>query len=348
MGRIENAGVLNNSDSLGGIYGTITNTGILNNSGILDLAMSEITNSGSLNNSGGMSLGDIYFVNSATLINSGWMNFYVAYSGGSLENSGALINRGTMRFDYNNYLFNDGALTNSGTLNIDTEWGRSLNNGILINSGSLNNTGQLENKGTLNNSGVLNNAGMIVGSGAYTQSAGETINNGSLSQKSIQIFGGSLSGAGAITGDVIIGSGANVNPGNSPGTLTINGFFYSGGDFVFEIAGLNSGQYDVLDINGSAFFAGGNIEFNFIDGFHASADNHWDFLFADTINGWNSLQHTFSGLDTGLGIRLDGFSDHLSITVVAVPEPETYAMLLAGSRLARVSCTSQKRISSLI
>lgn len=59
--------------------------------------------------------------------------------------------------------------------------------------------------------------------------------------------------------------------------------------------------------------------------------DHWDFLIADSLNGWESVNLTFTGLGDGLGINLDSQNGRLTMMVItAVPEPETYAMLLAG------------------
>ena len=206
--------------------------------------------------------------------------------------------------------------------------------GYLDNSGTLNNFGHLDNSGHfsyLQNAGTLINAGRIAGNGGYIQTAGQTVNNGSFSQESIQINGGSLSGTGTITGDVTIGSMGIVSPGNSPGILIISGNFHSSGSLISEIAGTGAGQYDALVINGNATFTGGNIEFDFINGFHAAAGDHWNFLLADSITGWNTLNVTVNGLGAGLRTEFtyDSVGEHLLITT-AIPEPETYAMFLAG------------------
>ena len=136
---------------------------------------------------------------------------------------------------------------------------------------------------------MLYNYGTITGSGNYIQTAGQTTNNGSPSQTSVNIQGGSLSGNGTITSNVTIGSRATVQLGNSPVTLTINGNFFSSGNMLFEIGELSRGQYNVLQINGKANFTGGYLEFDFSDDINASADDYWDFLFANNINGWNIL-----------------------------------------------------------
>jgi hypothetical protein len=103
----------------------------------------------------------------------------------------------------------------------------------------------------------------------------------------------------------------------------------------------------VLNINGNANFTGGNIRFDFINGFNAAAGNYWDFLLASTITGWDNLGFSFNGLGAGLGwsfSRLDNGSERLMLasnTLSPIPEPETYAMLLAG--LGILGFTARRR-----
>ncbi len=111
---------------------------------------------------------------------------------------------------------------------------------------------------------------------------------------------------------------------------------------LFEIGGLGSGKYDVLNINGSATFTGGNVEFDFINGFSASAGNSWDFLLANSINGWNSLDVELAGLNNGLGWEVESetlpngyVEEELLITAQngggdPVPEPSTFALFGIG------------------
>jgi hypothetical protein len=133
---------------------------------------------------------------------------------------------------------------------------------------------------------------------------------------------------------VTIQSGASVHPGNSPGTLTINGPFSSSGNLLFDIGGLADGQYSVLKINGDASFSGGNVEFDFINGFNPKADDYWNFLFAKTITGWHSLDFTLNGLGIGYVWKIDSIEggENLSIKQApAVPLPTTLWLLGSGS-----------------
>jgi hypothetical protein len=359
-GTLTNNGTLNNSGDLFNVFffSTLTNNGTLTNSGRI-VNGNMFVNGGSLANSG-----TINIWSSGTLTNNSGGTL-TNYSGGILDNYGRLNNTGTINnfgtlTNYSDYgggiLENNGTLTNNGGGTLNNNTGSALinnaglyNRGTLLNNGTISGTGnyyqyagQTINNGSMTqssiqiNGGTLLNNGTISGTGNYYQYAGQTINNGSMTQASIQINGGSLSGTGTIYSNVTIASGASVNPGNSPGTLTINGTFSSSGELVFEIGGLLTGQYDVLDINGNAIFTGGNIKFDFIKGFNASAGDHWDFLFANSITGWDNLTFDFNGLGSGLGWKFENFisGERLVITQngggTSVPEPATMLLLITG------------------
>ena len=124
--------------------------------------------------------------------------------------------------------------------------------------------------------------------------------------------------------------------------MTINGNFTSSGNLIFEIAGLGTGLYDVLDINGSAIFTGGNIEFDFINGYSPLAGESWDFLLANTVTGWDTLSFTFNGLDASLGGGFILTTDGVDFTVASVPEPSNL-LLLASSGLAGLGGMAWRR-----
>jgi hypothetical protein len=324
--EIENLGIISGSAGNSGILiqglGTFTNK--ITNSGIITGgAYGAQINSGSITNSGIITGGTgIKFTGGGddTLTNRG----IISGSGGTAVDMGEGNDTVT--------LATGSAI--SGTINGGNgKDSMTLTGNGLIGAGQITNFETLIKDGagawTLTGTGSIGgdiniNEGTLIANGDIVMNNGGMLNNFS---------GGTLNGAGSITGDVINASGANVKPGNSPGTLTINGNFSSSGNLEFEIGGLGLGQYDVLDINGMAKFTGGIIEFDFINGFKALANNYWDFLLADSIAGWDSLAFNFQGLDPGLGFEFVhlGTGERLLITQndeTAVPEPTT--MLLLG------------------
>jgi len=198
------------------------------------------------------------------------------------------------------------------------------NNGTLTNASGA----------TLTNKDTVWNAGTQTGAGTYTQSAGQTINIGTVIQASIETNDGSLHGTELIVGQVTIGSGATVMPGvpGSPGTLTINGPFSSSGHLDFEIPGIGNRQCDVLHIDGSATFTGGALDFAFINGFQATAGESWEFLCATSITGWDTLTFNVAGLGAGLVGEVDRIigGAELRITQQPVPEPSATFLLALG------------------
>ena len=350
-GTLDNVGTLNNDSSLYTPSG-----GTLNNSGTLD-NYNWVGNSGTLNNYSGGILNNYGVTGTIGMSNYSTLN---NYSGGTFNNIGGVNQYGTVNNDGILNIFTShrlhnlsGTVNNTGTINayslgvLSNRSGSTVNNtgtintysgGTLVNysGGTLNNYsgGILNNDSTSTNSGTVNNYGIITGNGNYTQTAGQTTNNGSMTQTSIDIQGGILSGNGTITGNVTIGGGASVQPGDPLGTLTINGDFHSSGNLFFEIGGARtSGLYDVLTINsGSAIFAGGNIEFDFINGYSPKPGDHWNFLLADII-GWDTLTFTVYDLGAEWNWRVMQIDDKARLLITSAPVPEPATMLLLASGL---------------
>ncbi|TAJ90082.1 MAG: autotransporter outer membrane beta-barrel domain-containing protein [Reyranella sp.] len=111
-----------------------------------------------------------------------------------------------------------------------------------------------------------NGTGKVTLTGTSTLGGGTTINaggfavNGSLTSN-VTLNGGILSGAGNITGD-ITQNGGEIAPGNSIGTITINGnYTVRSGILEFEIN--SNGQNDKINVVGAghkATLQGGTIE----------------------------------------------------------------------------------------
>lgn len=145
---------------------------------------------------------------------------------------------------------NSGPFTNAGTIVFD----QSASN-PNVNTGTLTNTGKIELVGTsANTSSVTGGQLQQTGAGAeIVVPAGTKLNPGA----PIQLKAGTLRGAGTITG-AVENTGGVVEPGESPGTLTLGGSYVqgAGGRLEIEIAGTGAGQFDALAVGGVATLDG--------------------------------------------------------------------------------------------
>lgn len=141
---------------------------------------------------------------------------------------------------------------------VDTATATTLTlSGVVSGSGSLTTTG----------AGVLTVTGTNTYTGGTTVSAGTLDLGGSLASEVTVASGARIEGIGSVGGDLT--SSGTVAPGNSPGTLTIDGdvVFTGTNNFITEINGLTysasggDGSFDRLDVTGAAatFTAGGTI-----------------------------------------------------------------------------------------
>lgn len=80
--------------------------------------------------------------------------------------------------------------------------------------------------------------------------------------------GGRIEGIGTFDGARVRNPGGFISPGLSPGTLTIKGDYEQGegGTLIIEVAGRDTGQFDVLRVTGSATLAG-TLLVKFMNGF---------------------------------------------------------------------------------
>ena len=146
--------------------------------------------------------------------------------------------------------------------------------------------------------------------------------------------GGSLLGSGTISGPVTIASGGSLNPGNSPGTLSVVGSVTqsSGSDFNVEIDGTGTGNgagnYDRVLVSGTpgTFTAGGTIT-PVLRGISGSATNTYTAPLGQTfdivtatggVNGsFSSLTQPTAGL--AAGTRFDALYAPTTFSLVVTP-----------------------------
>jgi hypothetical protein len=218
----------------------------------------------------------------------------------------------------------DAVLLNPGTLTVAGD--RTADNttccsaGIIRNTGTFNRTTSsgtltldvhVENSGTFNlQTGTLSDPTF-----AYTQTAGTTVlSNGTTLATDTRIQGGSLRGNATIAGP-LTNSGGVVQPGSSPGTLTVTGDYTqgAGGTLEEEITGAAPGTFDRLLVGGAAT----------LDGTLAIQSPGFTPASTDTfkiISGATSRSGTFAQV-TGGGTNYTPQYDSDGVTLGATPTP---------------------------
>lgn len=173
--------------------------------------------------------------------------------------------------------------------------------------------------------GVLYLAGTHGYAGPTVVQAGGLVVNGSLAGD-VEVWEGAwFQALGKVGGNLNLAAGAGFSAGNSPGTLSIAGDFLARGEILVEIAGPD--LYDQILVGGRADLTGATLHFALLPGARPEDARHISFLTAagGTV-GLDRVAYRFSsGLD-GLGVVMQGNT----LLLAPVPEPETWAMLLAG------------------
>ena len=211
--------------------------------------------------------------------------------------------------------------------------------------GSFNNTANVEisNSAVTFNGPITNSGSFIVdltsttnSANTFTQTAGSLTVDGTMTQASIFINGGTLGGTGIINGDIQIGAGGTLGPGNSPGSLTIDGGFTlaAGGFLALELGGTAPGQFDQLFVQNGIADLLGEIQISFIDGYLPAANDTFTLLTASSFTSASSLvAFSFFGGDPG------AFETIFSATTLSVvfndvtapiPIPAALPMLLVA------------------
>jgi filamentous hemagglutinin family protein len=280
---------------------TFGGAGTLANQGALTLSNSTI--SGSLDNQGTLNIGggaNTQINGAALTLTSGTVNLGAGatltkstgalnWNGGTLAGTGALATVGGATF----------ALAGSGAriLNGPTLSVTNLNLGggsLAVQAGTLNAAGTTTiASGTLLDvtGGTFNAGGATVNVSGTFHAGGGAISAGTMNVNA----GGLLYGGGTIVGNVV--NNGTVSPGNSPGTLTINGNYTqgAGGTLAAELGGTTAGaNYDVLNVTGTATLDG-ILALSLFGGYTGSAGDLYTLVNAGTVSG------TFSSISVPAG-----------------------------------------------
>jgi YD repeat-containing protein len=185
---------------------------------------------------------------------------------------------GTIQFGQNSgavdylYSFSNETLTFGPSVTIQG----GVNSQIDAPSAGIDNQGTESTSGgflDINCLSAFENAGVVtVGSGAalstgsqdYTQTAGSTTVDGTLSTANLNLNGGSLDGTGIIQANVI--NAAVTTPGDQPGMLTIEGSYTQASAGALDIAIASATQLGQLAVTGSATLDG-TLNVSLLNGF---------------------------------------------------------------------------------
>jgi hypothetical protein len=127
-----------------------------------------------------------------------------------------------------------------------------------------------------------------------TKTGGGTMvlnNNASTGTGSLEVQGGTLAGAGKLSGDLTVLTGATTGPGTSTGMLKVGGNYTqnAGATLAVEIGGtLPEQNFDVLEITGMASL-GGTLDVALIDSYTPAINEQFTILSASSIGGSLSL-----------------------------------------------------------
>lgn len=148
--------------------------------------------------------------------------------------------------------------------------------------------------------------------------------------------GGSISGIGTFQTDLTVTDGT-VSPGNSIGTLTIDGdaAFQNGSTIVIEIGGTDAGQYDVLNVTGEMSVDSiSTLQLVWVDDYDPGLiGGSFDIFNFDTFNQIGGAEFV---LDTALApssplLHWDTSELYTLGIVTIIPEPTTAILLLLGA-----------------
>ncbi|MFO1436431.1 MAG: hypothetical protein U1F34_08850 [Gammaproteobacteria bacterium] len=247
------------------------------------------------------------------------------------------------------------SISNSGRLlalvggKIDTN---SLNNTVGAET-RIDGTGsQVTISGNAANKGLveISNTGLLA-AGSYSQDAGITrlVNGTLLGTSGAQFNGGSLEGEGNVIGDTFITQNALIAPGlgfGDAGQINIAGTFNLDGTALYEIGGISSTAYDVINVTGNAVFGGtSKLQVSLFNSFAPSLHDKFDIVLFTAGLGGTFGNSVLPALNTGLSWQINYLADRVQLEVVAtsaVPLPASLWLMV--SALLGVVSVGRRRV----
>jgi len=208
-----------------------------------------------------------------------------------------------------------------------------INNAGLFEKSAGTGTSVIGGGVAYNNTGTVEaNSGTLEFDGSFTQTAGVTEMEGGNLAGSLNFQGGLLKGSGTITGSVT-NDGATISPGNSPGTITITGNYQQNslGTLMIEMAGSSPNDYDLLNVEGTAYL-GGTLDISLLDGFRPTLGETFQVLDFNSVSGQFATIDVLDDPAYQFALQYNG--SNLALTTTAVPEPASIGLVAMISLLA--------------
>jgi autotransporter-associated beta strand protein len=202
---------------------------------------------------------------------------------GSLTLSGSSNFSGPMTISNGSVVFSGNTSGITGSIDIPSTSLTFQANSDETFSGSLSGNGSLFKTGPYSLTLSGNNAS-FTGQTAVNQ--GDLVVNSTLGG-SLNVVGGILSGSGTILGNVDIASAGTISPGNSIGTLSINGDYQQEGAYLVELNA--QGESSLINVGGKATLSSGSEVLLIEDSVDLAAQYH-------ILHANGGLSGTFSGI----------------------------------------------------
>jgi autotransporter-associated beta strand protein len=173
--------------------------------------------------------------------------------------------------------------------------------------------------------GVLHLSGAQAYAGATVVAGGGLVIDGSVAGDVEVREGAWLHAAGRVGGDLRVDAGGALGAGLSPGRLEVAGDLQVRGLIRFEIASATA--FDQILVAGFADLADATLHFELLPG--ARAEDAFGLSLLSAAGGLRGVERVQYSFGAGLDQHLVAF-DGLTLQLSPVPEPEAWAMLLAG------------------
>lgn len=295
---------------------TVNATGRLQNDGVLGAG--QLVNRGQVEHTGGSGVLGALSNEGGQFTNGAHATLDVR---GPLSNSGLVRNHGQLSAAVLSNSHPDSRFTNTGTLGFGSgvaQGDHVRNLGLIVNTGSVLQegegsfvAGQVVNHGlwTVDGGGglLIDAADSFTGQGRLEIHGQSTLQvKGQLAQASgIALYSGLLSGSGRLSGPVLVGPEGRLRPGNSPGTLTIDGDLTLTGSGLpyqpaapqLELEVVDARVHDRLVVTGQASFIDGvTVTVDWQGTLLPDMDDAFQWLVAGSTVGLDQLNLVVTGL----------------------------------------------------